>query len=87
MEETNFNKPAEEAAVSTSAVMLEGTVKSYDLARRYGFIAHAGSTKTVFVHQEAILGEGDRTLQTGDRVSFELTEGPRGPRAASVRKL
>ncbi|MBI5868460.1 MAG: cold shock domain-containing protein [candidate division Zixibacteria bacterium] len=66
---------------------MTGRVKSFDRGRRFGFIAQEGSGKDVFVHQEAILGEEGQYLIPGDRVSFELTEGPKGPRAASVRKL
>ena len=88
MEETNASKPvvAEDAA-KTNAATVEGTVKSFDQGKGFGFISREGSTKDVFVHQDAILGEGDRQLAAGDRVSFEVTEGPKGPRAASVRKL
>jgi CspA family cold shock protein len=88
MEGTNVSEPAVvEDAAKTNVVTVEGTVKSFDRGRRYGFIAQDGSGKDVFVHQEAILGEDGQNLVTGDRVSFELTEGPKGPRAASVRKL
>jgi cold shock protein len=88
MEGTNDSKPVVVGdAASTKANMVEGTVKSFDLGRRYGFISQEGSGKEVFVHQEAILGESGQHLTAGDRVSFELTEGPKGPRAAAVRKL
>lgn len=71
----------------TTVATIEGRVRSFDRMRRYGFIAHEGSGKDIFVHQEAILGEEGQILVAGDRVSFELTEGPKGPRASSVRKL
>jgi CspA family cold shock protein len=88
VEEINDSKPVvADDAVKTTAVPVEGRVKSFDRGRRYGFIAQDGSGKDVFVHQEAILGEESQYLVAGDRVSFELTEGPKGPRAASVRKL
>lgn len=85
MEENNVNKP--DTTIGTNATApttCEGTVKSFDLNRRYGFIAQDGGQE-VFVHQEAILDE--TAIAAGDRVSFELTAGPKGPRAASVRKL
>jgi len=88
MEGTNDSKPVvteEVAKVKTTTV--EGTVKSFDLGRRYGFITQDNVSKEVFVHQEAVLGEGHENLAAGDRVSFEVSEGPKGPRAASVRKL
>jgi CspA family cold shock protein len=84
MDERDSNKPI----VAEDAVSVEGTVKTFDRGRRYGFIAQDGTSKEVFLHQEAILGEGDdRILIAGDRVSFKVTEGPKGPRAASVRRL
>jgi CspA family cold shock protein len=72
---------------TANVATVEGRVKSFDRGRRYGFIAQEGSGRDVFVHQEAILGEEGQYLVTGDHVSFELTEGPKGPRASSVRKL
>lgn len=69
-----------------TAANVEGTVKSFDLSRGFGFIAMDGASKEVFVHQEAIVGEGN-SIASGDRVSFEVSEGPKGPRANSVRKL
>jgi cold shock protein len=41
----------------------------------------------VFVHYSGIVGDGYRTLQEGDRVSFELVQGPKGPQAANVVKI
>ena len=85
MEETNFNKAittSESKATGTDTV--EGTVKSFDQGRKYGFITQEGG-KEVFVHQEAVLDAA--SIVVGDRVSFQVTEGPKGPRAASVRKL
>ena len=92
MEENNVATPAVAAEVvaevaKTNGNCVEGTVKTFDIGKGFGFITQDGVTKEVFVHQEAITGEGNRTLSVGDRVSFELTEGPKGPRAASVRKL
>lgn len=78
MEETKTAQP--------TAAKVEGTVKSFDMSRGFGFITQDGASKEVFVHQEAIVGEGN-SIASGDRVSFEVTEGPKGPRANSVRKL
>jgi len=47
----------------------------------YGFIG-CENGPDVFVHYSAIVGNGYRTLQEGDRVSFELVQGPKGPQAA-----
>ena len=84
MEETNVVTPA---AAKSNGNCVEGTVKSFDIGKGFGFITQDGVTKEVFVHKEAMVGEGNHTLAAGDRVSFEVTEGPKGPRAASVRKL
>jgi len=66
--------------------MAEGTVKSFDEGRRYGFISQGGGGD-VFVHIEALQGEGVRRLATGDHVLYDLVAGPKGPRAANVFKL
>ena len=65
--------------------MAEGTVKWFDDAKGYGFIAQEGG-KDVFVHFSSIQREGFRSLAEGDRVNFEVVDGPKGPQAASVVK-
>ena len=89
MEETNVVTPAVAAVVDAKANgnSVEGTVKSFDTGKGFGFITQDGVAKEVFVHKEAMTGDGDHILAAGDRVSFEVTEGPKGPRAASVNKL
>lgn len=67
-------------------VMPEGTVKWFNDSKGYGFITQEGG-KDVFVHYQSIQGEGFRSLSEGDRVSFEIVEGPKGPQAANVRKV
>jgi CspA family cold shock protein len=66
--------------------MAEGTVKWFNDSKGYGFISQEGG-KDVFVHHEAIQSEGFRTLAEGDRVQFEVVQGPKGPQAANVRKI
>ncbi|MEW5874710.1 MAG: cold-shock protein [Candidatus Zixiibacteriota bacterium] len=66
--------------------MPEGTVKWFNDSKGYGFITQEGG-KDVFVHYQSIQGEGFRSLSEGDRVSFEIVEGPKGPQAANVRKV
>ncbi len=66
--------------------MLEGTVKWFNESKGFGFIEQDGG-KDVFVHYSAIASEGFKTLNEGDRVQFEITEGPKGPAAANVRKM
>jgi cold shock protein len=64
----------------------EGTVKWFNESKGYGFISHENGSD-VFVHYSAIQGEGFRALNEGDRVSFEIGEGPKGPHAINVTRL
>src|SRR3954447_2804841 len=66
--------------------MATGTVKWFNDAKGYGFITPDGGGKDVFVHHTAIQMEGFRSLAEGQKVEFEVTEGPKGPQAANVRK-
>ncbi|MEA1964745.1 MAG: cold shock domain-containing protein [Candidatus Aerophobetes bacterium] len=63
----------------------EGTVKWFNDRKGYGFISRANG-KDVFVHFSSIAGDGFKSLQEGDRVSFEVEEGERGPQAVNVTK-
>jgi CspA family cold shock protein len=65
---------------------LKGTVKWFNAEKGYGFIQVEGGDD-VFVHFSAIQGEGFKTLEEGQSVEFEITQGNRGPQAASVTKL
>ena len=66
--------------------MSEGTVKWFNDSKGFGFIEQEGG-KDVFVHHNAIQGEGFKTLAEGSRVSFDVVQGPKGPAAENVRKL
>jgi len=66
--------------------MSEGTVKWFNDSKGFGFIEQDGG-KDVFVHHSAIQADGFKSLSEGDRVSFEVVAGPKGPAAESVRKL
>jgi CspA family cold shock protein len=66
--------------------MPQGTVKWFNDQKGYGFIEVEGG-KDVFVHHSAIEGEGFKTLAEGDRVSFEIEQGAKGPAAVKVKKL
>ena len=66
--------------------MSNGTVKWFNAEKGYGFISQE-SGDDVFVHFSAIQGEGFKTLEEGQNVSFEIEEGPRGKQAANVTKL
>ena len=65
--------------------MIEGTVKWFNEAKGFGFISQEGG-EDVFVHHTAIQAEGFRSLAEGEKVEFELQQGPKGPQAANVRK-
>lgn len=65
----------------------KGTVKWFNDDKGFGFIAPESGSKDVFVHQSAILSAGFRSLSEGDRVEFNIEQGPKGPAAASVQKI
>jgi cold shock protein len=62
----------------------QGVVKWFNADKGYGFIAVDGG-QDVFVHFSAIVGGGYRSLQEGQRVEFEITQGPKGQQADQVR--
>jgi CspA family cold shock protein len=66
--------------------MPEGTVKWFDGKKGFGFISQ-DEGGDIFVHHSSIDMPGFKTLAEGDRVSFEVEEADRGPKAKDVRKL
>ena len=66
--------------------MMTGTVKWFNAEKGFGFIAREDGDD-VFVHFSAITGEGFKTLEEGQAVSFDITQGPRGAQAENVVKL
>ncbi len=64
----------------------QGTVKWFNTSKGYGFIGRE-SGEDVFVHFSAIQGDGYRSLEEGDRVSFDVTKGPKGPQAENVERV
>jgi cold shock protein len=66
--------------------MAQGLVKWFNAEKGYGFIAEDGGPD-VFVHYSAIEGTGYKSLEEGDRVEFEVSQGQKGPQADNVRKV
>ncbi|WP_044747747.1 cold-shock protein [Bacillus alveayuensis] len=65
--------------------MNTGKVKWFNAEKGFGFIESDGGND-VFVHFSAIQGEGYKTLEEGEKVTFDIIEGNRGPQASNVRK-
>lgn len=65
--------------------MVQGTVKWFNAEKGFGFIEVEGQDD-VFVHFSAIQGDGFKSLEEGQTVSFEIEQGQRGPQAANVQK-
>ncbi|GIX29334.1 cold-shock protein [Pelomicrobium sp.] len=64
--------------------MATGTVKWFNEAKGYGFITPDGGGEDLFVHFSAIQGKGFKTLKEGQKVSFDVTQGPKGKQASNV---
>ncbi len=67
--------------------MITGTVKWFNESKGFGFITPNDGGKDVFVHFSAIQGSGFKTLQEGQKVTFKLEQGPKGPSAANVQPV
>jgi len=64
--------------------MTTGTVKWFNDAKGFGFITPENGEKDVFVHFSSIQAGGFKSLAEGQRVEFEVTDGPKGPQASNV---
>lgn len=67
--------------------MPAGTVKWFNGEKGYGFITPEDGSKDLFVHFSAIQGEGYKTLNEGQKVEYEATQGQKGPQASNVRVI
>jgi CspA family cold shock protein len=64
-----------------------GTVKWFNADKGFGFITPDGGGSDVFAHFSAISSSGYRSLEENQRVSFEITQGPKGPQAVEIKTL
>jgi cold shock protein len=71
--------------VEEASGTMKGTVKWFNNAKGYGFIGREDGPD-VFVHYSAIASDGYKSLQEGDQVEFEISQGQKGPQAANVNK-
>jgi len=67
--------------------MNTGTVKWFDSQKGFGFITNEQSGKDIFVHFSGIASNGFKTLEEGQQVSFDSTQGPRGEQAVNVNYI
>lgn len=67
--------------------MPEGTVKWYDQKKGYGFVTRTDTGEDVFVHYTSIDKDGYKTLDNGQKVMFDIEQGPKGLKASNVRAL
>ena len=66
--------------------MPSGTVKWFDAKKGWGFITQEGG-EDIFVHYKNIAGEGFRSLNDGDTVTFDVVQGQKGPQASNVQRV
>ena len=67
--------------------MATGTVKWFNSSKGFGFITPDGGGEDVFAHFSAIQAQGFKTLAESQKVSFDITSGPKGKQAANIRPL
>lgn len=82
----HINKGMKNTNKFLEVYFLKGTVKWFNSSKGYGFI-ESEEGKDVFVHFSAINSDGYKTLDEGERVEFEVSQGNRGPQAENVVKL
>ena len=66
---------------------LKGTVKWFNGKKGFGFIEREDKEKDAFVHASAVKNAGMRFLNEGDKLEFELEDGPKGPSAVNLKKI
>ena len=66
--------------------MAEGTVKWFNDSKGFGFITPDDGSEDLFAHFSSITGDGYKSLKEGQRVTFEVTDGPKGKQASNIQK-
>ena len=66
--------------------MATGTVKWFNETKGFGFISPEGGGEDLFAHFSAIAGTGFKTLAEGQRVTFDVTTGPKGKQASNIQR-
>jgi len=64
---------------------MQGTVKWFDSTKGFGFITPDDGSKDVFAHHTAIQGDGYKSLTENQQVTFDVTQGAKGPQAVNIR--
>jgi CspA family cold shock protein len=77
----------ERAIKDAKAQTHSGIVKWYDVNKGFGFISQDSGEKDVYVHSSEIQGDGPKILVKGQRVEYEIKQGPKGLQASNVKKL
>ena len=67
--------------------ILKGTVKWFNGKKGFGFIEREDKEKDAFVHASAVKAAGMRFLNEGDKIEFDLEDGPKGPSAVNLKKI
>lgn len=71
----------------TGGIIMTGTVKWFNATKGFGFITGDEDGQDIFVHYSGIATQGYKTLEDGQKVSYDVTEGNRGPQAINVTPI
>jgi CspA family cold shock protein len=80
-------KPGRKQSTNQGEQMATGTVKWFNDAKGYGFITPDDGSEDLFAHFSAINMSGFKTLKEGQKVSFDVVQGPKGKQASNIQKV